>query len=128
VCDKFQQLANAVPAEHYDTRHVDGVRTVADVLRHVAFWHAHVAAALRGLPGPDGNELAATDYSSKPDILNALSQHASDAGAALRDVSAGQAVHALQLIVPFLEHTSEHYGQLVVYARRAGVVPPASRE
>jgi hypothetical protein len=30
-------------------------------------------------------------------------------------------------MVSFIEHSGEHYGQLVMYARLAGVVPPASR-
>ena len=33
----------------------------------------------------------------------------------------------LELILTFLEHNSEHYGQLAVYARLMGIVPPASR-
>jgi hypothetical protein len=30
-------------------------------------------------------------------------------------------------IVSFIEHSGEHYGQLVMYARLNGIVPPASR-
>jgi hypothetical protein len=30
-------------------------------------------------------------------------------------------------LVTFIEHAGEHYGQLVVYARLLGIVPPASR-
>jgi len=30
-------------------------------------------------------------------------------------------------LVSFIEHSGEHYGQLVVYARLNGIVPPASR-
>jgi len=30
-------------------------------------------------------------------------------------------------MVSCIEHGGEHYGQLVVYARLAGIVPPASR-
>jgi uncharacterized damage-inducible protein DinB len=32
-----------------------------------------------------------------------------------------------EMLVTFIEHNSEHYGQLVVYARLNGIVPPASR-
>jgi hypothetical protein len=32
-----------------------------------------------------------------------------------------------ELVATFLEHTSEHYGQLAVYARMKAIVPPASR-
>ena len=34
---------------------------------------------------------------------------------------------AVEVVVPFLEHSAEHYGQLAVYARLYGIVPPASR-
>ena len=34
---------------------------------------------------------------------------------------------AAELLVSFIEHNCEHYGQLVVYARLSGIVPPASR-
>jgi hypothetical protein len=45
---------------------------------------------------------------------------------ALRDLPAGLEKTAA-MIITFLEHTSEHYGQLVVYARLNGFVSPASR-
>jgi hypothetical protein len=32
------------------------------------------------------------------------------------------------LYVTFTEHSGEHYGQLVVYYRLSGLVPPASRQ
>ena len=31
------------------------------------------------------------------------------------------------MVVTFIEHNCEHYGQLVVYARLNQIVPPASR-
>jgi len=31
-----------------------------------------------------------------------------------------------ELLVTFIEHNCEHYGQLVVHARLNGIVPPAS--
>ena len=34
---------------------------------------------------------------------------------------------AAELVMTFVEHTSEHYGQLAVYARLNGIVPPVSR-
>jgi uncharacterized damage-inducible protein DinB len=34
----------------------------------------------------------------------------------------------IEMLATFIEHTTEHYGQLVVYARLNGIVPPASRE
>jgi hypothetical protein len=31
------------------------------------------------------------------------------------------------MLAAFLEHCGEHYGQLVVYSRLNGIVPPATR-
>jgi len=38
--------------------------------------------------------------------------------------SAGSA--DVDTMISFIEHSGEHYGQLVMYARLNGVVPPAS--
>jgi hypothetical protein len=35
--------------------------------------------------------------------------------------------NAAELWMSFISHSSEHYGQLVVYYRLNGIVPPASR-
>jgi hypothetical protein len=37
VCQNLTDLAEEVPASKFDDRPVEGVRTVAEVLRHVAF-------------------------------------------------------------------------------------------
>jgi len=34
---------------------------------------------------------------------------------------------SMELVVTFLGHTSEHYGQLAVHGRLMGIFPPASR-
>ena len=47
--------------------------------------------------------------------------------AALRAQPVSANGKTLELILTFLEHNSEHYGQLAVYARLMGIVPPASR-
>jgi uncharacterized damage-inducible protein DinB len=36
-------------------------------------------------------------------------------------------IDTTELMISFIEHNCEHYGQLVVYARLQGIVPPASR-
>jgi hypothetical protein len=127
VAHKLEELARALPAELYDSRPHPAVRTPAEVLRHVAFWNQYVADTLRGAAASDGNELPADRYPDKARIVDALRQSGREAGEALRDRDGALAGDSLRQVVPFLEHTSEHYGQLVVYARLAGIVPPASR-
>jgi hypothetical protein len=45
----------------------------------------------------------------------------------LVDPFAHQQVRISDMAYGFIEHSGEHYGQLVVYYRVAGLVPPESR-
>ena len=97
------------------------------MLRHVAFWNQYVADTLRGSKADDAaNALLPEGYSTKRLVLEALTKTAKDAGHALQGRQTSQD-KTTELIVTFLEHTSEHYGQLAVYARLFGITPPASR-
>jgi uncharacterized damage-inducible protein DinB len=128
ACQKLEQLADALPAGQMDSRPVDGTRTAAEVLRHVAFWNQYVADTLRGKPADDtGNELPAEKYSTKASIIEALQRSAEDVAGALREQPTPPDSKTVELIMSFVEHVSEHYGQLVVYTRLKGIVPPASR-
>jgi len=127
VCQKLEALAQEFPAGKFDDRPVDGVRSVAELLRHVAFWNNYVAAKARGERANDSaNELPKEKFSSKSEILAALKRSASTAAAALKANSSFN-TDASDLVISFIEHNCEHYGQLAVYARLQGIVPPASR-
>jgi DinB superfamily len=125
---KLTALAEGVPENKFDYRPVDGVRTFADVLRHVAFWNQYVADSALGREGNDAaNELPGDEFSTKAQIVQALTRSAADATEALRGHSSGLSPEIAEMLVTFLEHHCEHYGQLVVYARLNGIIPPASR-
>jgi uncharacterized damage-inducible protein DinB len=127
IARKISDLAHEIPDDRFNWRPVEGVRTCADVLRHVAFWNRYVAGTLRGQTVDDtANELSAADYSTKPAVCDALQRSAADVVDALNAASRVDAATAAQ-VVPFIEHTCEHYGQLVAYARTIGIVPPVSR-
>jgi uncharacterized damage-inducible protein DinB len=129
VCQKMTVLAEAVPENIFDYRPVDGVRTFADILRHVAFWNRHVADSARGRKGDDtANELPKDEFSTKTRIISALKHNAASATEALKENPSGLSPDMAEMVVIFIEHTCEHYGQLVVYARLNGIIPPASRE
>jgi len=107
---------------------VDGVRTFADVLRHVAFWNQYVADSARGRKCDDtANELPKEGFSTKTRIVDALKRSAADAADALKDNPSGLSPEMAEMVVTFIEHNCEHYGQLVVYARLNQIFPPASR-
>ena len=127
VCRKLEALAHEFPAGKFEDKPADGVRSVAELLRHVAFWNNYVAAKAGGERANDrANELPKEKFSTKSEILSALKRSAATATAALKanpsfnsDVS--------DMVISFIEHNCEHYGQLAVYTRLHGIVPPASR-
>ena len=126
--DKFVVLAEAIPAEQFEKSPVAGTRTCSAVLRHVAFWHQYVADVLSGGNANDaGNELPAAKYPDKESIVAELRRTTREVASALGSRSGSLDAQTAELIMTFVEHTSEHYGQLAVYARLAGIVPPASR-
>jgi hypothetical protein len=125
---KLADLAREFPEDQYETAPAPGTRTFAEVLRHVAFWNQYVAQSARRQKADDAtNELPKAKYGTKAQLIAVLAESAGDALAALREQRGGLNADQMALAESFIEHTCEHYGQLVVYSRRAGVVPPASR-
>lgn len=128
VGGRVVQMAEEFPEDKYEFRPVAGVRTFADVLRHVAFWNTYVAKTARGEKiDPKINELSKSEYASKADVVKALKASLADAMNQLKKEPESLTAKRANLYVSFLEHSGEHYGQLVVYYRLNGIVPPASR-
>ena len=128
IGEKVVKLAEEFPDDKYEFRPVAGVRTFADQLRHVAFWNGFVAKSARGEKA-DGkpNELPKAEYPTKASIVTALKSSLADATALLKNGPATPGPKLTDLWVSFTEHSGEHYGQMVVYYRLNGLVPPASR-
>ena len=122
---KFVNLARTIPDGRFESELVSGTRSCGDVLRHVAFWNRYFADSLNGRRADDSaNELSRDDYPHKAPILTELEKTNS---AIAKGMSRNLDAKALELISMAFEHLSEHYGQLVVYARVLGIIPPASR-
>lgn len=125
---KVAELAEEFPEEKYEATPANGVRTFGSVVRHLAFWNQYVADTARGRKAEEAaNELPLNEYGTKAKIIQALKGSTEDAAAALGQHSGEQNLKIAELAVSFIGHTAEHYGQLVVYSRLAGIVPPASR-
>lgn len=128
VGEKLATMAEQIPEDKLDYRPVEGVRTPGEVLRHVAFWNRYVADRARGEKADDrANELPKDKFHTKKQILDALKQSTADALAGLRKQESEMSPDLAEMLVTFIEHNCEHYGQLVVYSRLNGIVPPASR-
>ena len=125
---KVVKLAEEFPEEKYDFKPVDGVRTFADVLRHIAFWNNYLTRSVRGEKVDTApNELSKTEFATKAKIVAALKQSVADAAAELAKQPETPPLKVADGFVAFIGHNGEHYGQLVVYYRLNGLVPPASR-
>lgn len=122
-------LAESFPEESYDFRPVPEVRSFADQLRHVAFWNDYVRDTLRGAEADgEANELPAEAYPTRTEIVPALRESFDEVRAEIMSTKRSGAPDEgeLDMLVSYTEHAGEHYGQLVVYARLCGVIPPAS--
>lgn len=122
---KFSDLVKAIPEDRLESKLVDGTRTCGNVLRHVAYWNRYAADSLNRRQGHDSdNELPQDEYSEKAGILEDLERTNKQIAEGInRNLDA----KAMEIISMTFEHLSEHYGQLVVYIRLLGLIPPASR-
>jgi hypothetical protein len=128
IGDKLVKLAEEFPEDRYDARPVPDVRSFAEQLRHVAFWNRYVQKTLRREEA-DGqaNELPQASYRTKSKIVKVLRSTFDDVASEIGAMNGNATTADADTMVSFIEHSGEHYGQLVMYARLAGVVPPASR-
>lgn len=125
---KVTELGETFPAEKFESEMAPGSRTFGAVLRHIAFWNQYVADSLRGKQANDSlNELPSASCPEKTGVLAAVQRTSDDAAKALGERHAEFDLKTAEMVMAFIDHTSEHYGQLVVYTRLAGIVPPASR-
>ena len=125
---KVAALAEEFPEEKFEYRPLESVRTFGDVLRHLAFWSQYVADSLSGKQVDESsNEVPSINYPTKARIVEVLERNSREAVAALRKHPSDLDLKTVELMMTFIEHTCEHYGQLVVYSRLMGITPPASR-
>jgi uncharacterized damage-inducible protein DinB len=143
---KFIDLAKAIPADKYDWRPGAGVRSVGEVLRHVASDNYLIPAALgyaadpaTGIKGEDYKTAQAfeTKKSTKEatiaDLEKSFAHLTKSMQATTPDkLSAqvkmfGQPFTMQRAWVLGTTHLHEHLGQLIAYARTNGVKPPWSQ-
>jgi uncharacterized damage-inducible protein DinB len=137
------EVAEAMPEERYSYRPTPEVRTFGEQLRHVAAVQWFVAANLLKEPPPvdvgDGDS-GPPSLASKPDLLKYTKDsfaYIRRAVSSLHDDGALEMIPhpydgetripKLSLITGYASHRWEHYGQMVVYQRLSGIVPPCSR-
>lgn len=144
--EKFLALAKVFNAQQADWRPGEGVRSVQEVILHVAADNYFLPAAM-GIAAPASTKITATDFNA---ITAFEKQRLNQAGtiaaveasfdhlrAALNGISEtrmnekitvfGQEFTVREFMILTATHMHEHLGQLIAYARMNGVKPPWSR-
>ena len=130
------QLAEAIPADKYAWRPAAGVRTVSEVIMHIAtgnYW----LLSRTGVPLPEGDRKMTQDLdkkvTAKADVIAWLkdSQEAVRTAHAKADIKKpvkffNRDATVEGVYLRLLVHDHEHMGQLIAYARSIGVKPPWS--
>ena len=143
---KLIAVAKDFPEDKYDFKVQKDQRTFAENLLHVAAVDYDIVSRVAGSQvgpdfGKDKHNAARDAYKTKADVVKLLE----DAVAAGAKVIQEQGDAGLEKTQPFgwetgrhvahnsfiwlsgIEHSSEHFGQLVVYYRANNLVPPESR-
>ena len=133
---KLIDMAEDFPEDKYNYKPAPEVRSFAEQLAHVAEANVRFASLARG-QAPGGGEHHDAAPKSKAEIVAMLKKSFEDAAAAIQ--SAGEAGLAQPIKLPTRTITgyglwtaatinaAEHYGNLVVYYRLNGLVPPTTR-
>lgn len=142
---EFVSAAEAMPEEKYGFAPTNGefkgVRTFAQQIKHVAAVNYELAAAiLEEKPPVDiGDESGPASLTTKPEILKYLNDSFAYVHKAVQTINEknlaetvkspfGEGrVSRLGLATAVSAHGYDHYGQMVVYLRMNGIIPPASR-
>jgi len=134
---KLIAMAEDFPEDKYDFKPVPAERTFAEQLLHVAGSNDLFTAVAKGQKPVDDESRA--HYPTKAAVVAYLKKSFEDGAAVIRskkdrgmkdvviEAESGHPLPLADLACWVSEHSAEHYGQLVVYYRVAGLVPPESR-
>ena len=145
VHKKLVDLANAMPADKYDWRPGEGVRSVAEVFKHVASDNYLIPVATGAKPPAETG--ITTDYRSaqafeqrkldKAAVVAELDKSFTFVEKELGGTSQARLGETIKIFgsdgtvqglwVLAATHLHEHLGQAIAYARMNNVVPPWSR-
>ncbi len=134
--DQIIALTEEFSQEQLAWRPSEGIRSTGETVMHVAASYYYIAIGL-GYPTPEGIDILKMEsITEKEKILEAFENSASfirqkileeNQADLLKDVDLGfEKMNRLSVLMTVLQHTGEHKGQLITYARSNGLVPPWS--
>jgi hypothetical protein len=142
IGNKLVAMAQDLPEDKYDYKLQKDQRTFALNLLHAAAFDYIVTRKVSGSNlGPDfgqGDNPTRDAFKTKADVVKFVQQAVADGAQVIQQQGdAGldktapwgkHLVHNSYLWMFAIEHSGEHYGQLVVYYRANNLVPPDSRK
>ena len=137
---KLIAMAEDFPEDKYDFKPTPPMRSFAEQLLHVAGSMEYFTGPVQGkTPAKETENPPRATYKTKVDVVAFVKKEVEDGAAAIKakgdkgmadsitDPDSKQQMHVSDLAYGLIEHSGEHYGQLVVYYRLSGLVPPESR-
>jgi uncharacterized damage-inducible protein DinB len=136
---KLIAMAEDFPEDKYDFKPTPAQRSFAEQLLHAAGANYFFINIAGGEKPPAQEDPQRSKYKSKADVVAFVKKSFGDGAAVIKakgdagmegmmiDPFENQQVRVFEWAYGFMEHSGEHYGQLVVYYRVAGLVPPESR-
>jgi uncharacterized damage-inducible protein DinB len=135
--NQIASLAEAFSEDQYDWRPAEGVRSVREAILHIAGTNYFLGSKLGFMPPEDVDMMAIEQITGKENVLEALNKSfafimdkigqigTDDFG---KEVDLGFAkMNTIATMFIILDHSGEHKGQLIAYARSNGITPPWSK-
>lgn len=136
--EKLEALAAATPADKFDWRPSEGIRSVGEVYLHVAASN-YFLLSFSGVKPPEGVDPMKMEETihGKENVIKALKDSAAFAKEKIEKMTDADLEKAIKLfgqdtnvrysMMIMVEHRSEHLGQSIAYARSNGIAPPWSK-
>ena len=136
---KLIAMAEDFPEDKYEFKPNPEQRSFREGLLHVADVNYFFTNPVKGEKPPAQEDFSKDKLKTKAEVAAYVKKSFADGAAAIKakgdaglnslivDPYANQQVRVIDMAYGFMEHSGEHYGQLVVYYRSNGMVPPESR-
>jgi uncharacterized damage-inducible protein DinB len=136
IGQKLIAMAEDIPEDKYDYKPKPEMRTWVQQLLHAAYGNYYFLNPASGKPMPQ-QDLPDGEFKTRAQVAAYVKKVYAEGAELIKskgDAGMGQAIQAFgegwrfdELGYQLIAHANEHYGQIVVYYRMNGIVPPESR-
>jgi uncharacterized damage-inducible protein DinB len=137
---KLTAMAEDFPEDKYDYKPSPAERSFAEQLLHASNANYFFTNPATGQKLPSAEDPKRDQFKGKAEVVAFVKKAFADGASAIQEkgergmsdlvtdpADSHRQVRLSDLAYGLIEHSGEHYGQLVVYYRTAGLVPPESR-